>query len=82
MTATELGACEWFVWDLRRSNLIERGQLDQVVQDFLKKDPRTNPLRWRNSLSTRAFSRRSKPIAYCTERHRDWCSARIRCKMH
>src|SRR5438067_2369417 len=31
MVTTELGACEWFVWDLRRSNLIDRGQLDQVV---------------------------------------------------
>src|SRR5437016_6160989 len=29
MLTTDLGACEWFVWDLRRSNLIERGQLDQ-----------------------------------------------------
>ena len=25
MVSSELGACEWFVWDLRRSGLIERG---------------------------------------------------------
>jgi serine/threonine protein kinase len=43
MVTTELGACEWFVWDLRRSNLIERGQLDQVVGDFLRKNPRGEP---------------------------------------
>src|SRR5439155_5253297 len=39
MVTTELGPCEWFVWDLRRSNLIDRGQLDQVLGDFLKKHP-------------------------------------------
>jgi serine/threonine-protein kinase len=43
MTTTELGACEWFVWDLRRSNLMDRGQLDQVIVDFLKKEPRAEP---------------------------------------
>jgi len=35
MVTTELGACEWFVWDLRRSNLIDRNELDLVVQEFL-----------------------------------------------
>jgi serine/threonine-protein kinase len=43
MPTTDLGACEWFVWDLRRSNLIDRGQLDQVVGEFLKKQPRAEP---------------------------------------
>lgn len=43
MASTDLGACEWFVWDLRRSNLIDRGQLDQVVGEFLKKQPRAEP---------------------------------------
>jgi serine/threonine-protein kinase len=43
MATTELGACEWFVWDLRRSNLIDRGQLDQLVLDFLKKHNRAEP---------------------------------------
>jgi serine/threonine-protein kinase len=40
---TDLGACEWFVWDLRRSNLIDRGQLDQVIGEFLSKHPGTEP---------------------------------------
>ena len=43
MLTTDLGACEWFVWDLRRSNLIERGQLDQVVGEFLAKNPGAEP---------------------------------------
>src|ERR671930_135205 len=43
MVSTELGACEWFVWDLRRSNLIDRGQLDQVVSEFLQANPRAEP---------------------------------------
>src|SRR3954452_4803465 len=43
MVTTELGACEWFVWDLRRSNLIDRGQLDQVVSEFLQTHPRAEP---------------------------------------
>ena len=40
MVTNYLGACEWFVWDLRRSGLIDRGQLDQIVGDFLKRNPR------------------------------------------
>src|SRR3982750_2355422 len=43
MATTDLGACEWFVWDLRRSNLIDRGQLDQIVGEFLQKNPRAEP---------------------------------------
>lgn len=43
MPITELGACEWFVWDLRRSNLIERGQLDQLCAEFLKEQPGAEP---------------------------------------
>src|SRR3954466_1723693 len=43
MVTTELGACEWFVWDLRRSNLIDRGQLDQVIGEFLQTNPRAEP---------------------------------------
>src|SRR5437899_3779922 len=43
MVTTDLGACEWFVWDLRRSNLLDRGQLDQVVGEFLGKNPRAEP---------------------------------------
>src|SRR5262249_47677665 len=43
MVSTELGACEWFVWDLRRSNLIDRGQLDQVIGEFLGQHPGAEP---------------------------------------
>src|SRR5579872_7222975 len=43
MTTTDLGACEWFVWDLRRSNLIDRGQLDQVIGEFMNKNPGAEP---------------------------------------
>ena len=37
------GACEWFVWDLRRSNLIDRGRLDGVVGEFLQQYPEAEP---------------------------------------
>ncbi|MFM7151143.1 MAG: serine/threonine protein kinase, partial [Gemmataceae bacterium] len=43
MISSDLGACEWFVWDLRRSNLIERGQLDQIIGDFLASQPGAEP---------------------------------------
>src|SRR5271155_4572655 len=43
MVTTELGACEWFIWDLRRSNLIDRGQLDQLVGEFMQSNPRAEP---------------------------------------
>jgi serine/threonine-protein kinase len=43
MLTTDLGACEWFVWDLRRSNLIDRGQLDQIIGEFLSKNPGAEP---------------------------------------
>ena len=38
MVTAELGACEWFVYELRRSNSIDRGQLDQIVGEFLKRN--------------------------------------------
>ena len=43
MVSSDLGACEWFVWDLRRSGLIDRGQLDQLVGEYLKRAPRAEP---------------------------------------
>src|SRR3954466_1476104 len=43
MLTTDLGACEWFVWDLRRSNLIDRGQLDTLIGEFLSKNPSAEP---------------------------------------
>ena len=43
MATTELGACEWFVWDLRRSNLIDRGRLDALVGEYLSMHPGAEP---------------------------------------
>ncbi len=43
MGNSDLGACEWFLWDLRRSNLLDRGHLDQIVSTFLEKNPRAEP---------------------------------------
>jgi serine/threonine protein kinase len=43
MVTSELGACEWFVLDLQRSGLIDRGQLDQVVGEYLRRNPRAEP---------------------------------------
>jgi serine/threonine protein kinase len=43
MGTSDLGACEWFLWDLRRSNLLDRGHLDQIVSSFLEKNPRAEP---------------------------------------
>src|SRR5262245_41061242 len=43
MVTTELGACEWFVWDLRRSNLIDRNHVDEVVGAFIQMNPRAEP---------------------------------------
>lgn len=43
MAANELGACEQFVYELRRSNLVERGQLDQLLEDCLRRNPQIDP---------------------------------------
>ncbi len=43
MVTAELGACEWFVWDLRRSNLIDRGQLEAIIGEFLQQNPGAEP---------------------------------------
>jgi serine/threonine-protein kinase len=43
MATTDLGSCEWFVWDLRRSNLIDRGRLDALVGEFLNLHPGAEP---------------------------------------
>jgi len=40
MVTSDLGACEWFVWDVRRSGLIDRGPLDAIVGEYLKRNPR------------------------------------------
>src|SRR5437762_7956980 len=43
MVTSELGACEWCVWDLRRSNLLDRSQHDQIVGEFLQTSPHVEP---------------------------------------
>jgi serine/threonine protein kinase len=43
MVTAELGACEWFVYELRRSNLIDRSQLDQLVGEFFKRNSQAEP---------------------------------------
>jgi serine/threonine protein kinase len=43
MMTAELGACEWFVWDLRRSNLVERGKLEQLVAEYMARHPKAEP---------------------------------------
>lgn len=43
MTGQQLGACEWFVWDLRRSDLLDRNLVDKVALDFLSKHPEAEP---------------------------------------
>ncbi|MCS7015444.1 MAG: protein kinase [Gemmatales bacterium] len=43
MTGQELGACEWFVWDLRRSDLLDRNLVDKATLDFLQKHPQAEP---------------------------------------
>jgi serine/threonine-protein kinase len=37
--AAKLGACDPFVYHLRRSYLLDRGRLDQVLTDFMKDHP-------------------------------------------
>jgi serine/threonine-protein kinase len=43
MMTADLGACEWFVRDLHGSNLVERGRLEQLVEEFLRNQPRAEP---------------------------------------
>lgn len=43
MTNIDLGGCEQFIYELRRSSLIDRGQLDQVLEDFLRRAPGSDP---------------------------------------
>jgi len=48
--AAKFGACERVVYHLRRSNLLDRGRLDQVLVDFLKTDPPLEPASMANYL--------------------------------
>ena len=43
MMTADLGACEWLVWDLRRSNLVDRGKLEQIIAEFMMRHPRAEP---------------------------------------
>jgi serine/threonine-protein kinase len=43
MLTTELGACEWFVWDLRLCNLVDQDRLDRAVAAFLNERPDAEP---------------------------------------
>jgi serine/threonine protein kinase len=43
MTNTDMGACEQFVSELRRSNLVDRGQLDSVLDEFFRRNPYSEP---------------------------------------
>jgi serine/threonine-protein kinase len=43
MVTADLGACEWLVWDLRRSNLVDRGKLEQIIAEFMQRHPRAEP---------------------------------------
>src|SRR5438876_10053133 len=46
--AAKFGACERVVYPLRRSNLLARGRLDQVLGDFLKPGPPLEPANMAN----------------------------------
>jgi serine/threonine-protein kinase len=46
--AAKFGACEPVVYHLRRSNLLDRGRLEQVLGDFLKTDPPLEPANMAN----------------------------------
>jgi serine/threonine-protein kinase len=41
--AAKFGACERVVYHLRRSNLLDRGRLDQVLDDFMQTEPQPEP---------------------------------------
>src|SRR5437016_547949 len=43
MFTMELGACESFIWDLQRTNLIDRGRLDELIGDFMHQFPGAEP---------------------------------------
>lgn len=43
MTNIDLGPCEQFVYELRRSNLVERGQLDQMLEEYFRRTRQTDP---------------------------------------
>lgn len=43
MAVTNLGPCEWFVWDIRRSHLMDLETVDKAAAEFLKEQPEGEP---------------------------------------
>ncbi|MCS7159877.1 MAG: serine/threonine-protein kinase [Gemmatales bacterium] len=43
MIGHEKGACEWFVWDLRRSNLLEPHLVEELSLEYLRQHPGAEP---------------------------------------
>jgi serine/threonine-protein kinase len=43
MVTSDRGACEWLVWDIQRSNLVDAERLDAEVADFLQEQPGAEP---------------------------------------
>ncbi len=43
MAVTNLGPCEWFVWDIRRSHLMSAEAVEEAVGAFLKQQPEGEP---------------------------------------
>jgi serine/threonine protein kinase len=43
MATSDLGTCEFFIGDLRRSNLLDRAQLDTVVEAYVREHPKAEP---------------------------------------
>jgi serine/threonine-protein kinase len=43
MAVTNLGPCEWFVWDIRRSHLMSAEAVEEAVGAFLRQQPEGEP---------------------------------------
>ena len=79
MVTSDLGACEWFVWDLRRSGLIDRGPLDQIVGEFLRKNPRAEAPALAEYLVDQGTLTTFQPSAFSTARAKGWFWGRTCC---
>jgi len=55
MTGQELGACEWFIWDLRRSELLDHHLVDKVTLDYLQQHPDAQPAELADYLVTKGL---------------------------
>ena len=64
MVSTDLGACEWFVWDLRRSNLkVVRGAGDERLLPALGDAATDAAHSRRNRATARPTCRRMTDVA-------------------